>query len=342
MGVDLSELVPRKTVELQALPKEGIAIDGNNALYQFLTVIRQPDGTPLMNTRGQITSHLQGLFYRTINFIELGLRPIYVFDGEVLPLKRQEIAKRSERREKAKEEAERAKELGLYEEAYKKSVQAARLDKQMVEQAKKLLQLMGVPFVDAPFEGEAQAAKIVLDGKAYACVSQDYDSLLFGAPRLIRNLTISGKRKLPNKNEYIEIKPEIIELNQVLSTLGLERRQLIWLAILIGTDYNPEGFPNIGPKTALKLIKQYGTLQKVLEVKGLKPDFDLEAVEQEFLNPHVKNDYEIVWGNVQKDAIINYLCEEQDFSRERVEAALQRLIKARSGGFQQTLEKWFS
>jgi len=201
---------------------------------------------------------------------------------------------------------------------------------------------MGVPFVDAPFEGEAQAAKIVLDGKAYACVSQDYDSLLFGAPRLIRNLTISGKRKLPNKNEYIEIKPEIIELNQVLSTLGLERRQLIWLAILIGTDYNPEGFPNIGPKTALKLIKQYGTLQKVLEVKGLKPDFDLEAVEQEFLNPHVKNDYEIVWGNVQKDAIINYLCEEQDFSRERVEAALQRLIKARSGGFQQTLEKWFS
>lgn len=342
MGVDLSELVPRKTVELQALPKEGIAIDGNNALYQFLTVIRQPDGTPLMNTRGQITSHLQGLFYRTINFIELGLRPIYVFDGEVLPLKRQEIAKRSERREKAKEEAERAKELGLYEEAYKKSVQAARLDKQMVEKAKKLLQLMGVPFVDAPFEGEAQAAKIVLDGKAYACVSQDYDSLLFGAPRLIRNLTISGKRKLPNKNEYIEIKPEIIELNQVLSTLGLERRQLIWLAILIGTDYNPEGFPNIGPKTALKLIKQYGTLQKVLEVKGLKPDFDLEAVEQEFLNPHVKNDYEIVWGNVQKDAIINYLCEEQDFSRERVEAALQRLIKARSGGFQQTLEKWFS
>jgi len=145
MGVDLSELVPRKTVELQALPKEGIAIDGNNALYQFLTVIRQPDGTPLMNTRGQITSHLQGLFYRTINFIELGLRPIYVFDGEVLPLKRQEIAKRSERREKAKEEAERAKELGLYEEAYKKSVQAARLDKQMVEQAKKTVTAYGSP-----------------------------------------------------------------------------------------------------------------------------------------------------------------------------------------------------
>jgi flap endonuclease-1 len=341
MGVDLTELVPRGQLDLDELPKETVAVDGNNALYQFLSTIRQPDGTPLMNSKGVITSHLQGLFYRTINLLELGLKCVYVFDGEILPLKRRELERRSERRRKAAEEADIARELGLVKEAYKKSVQASRLSRDMVEQAKLLLNYMGVPCVSAPYEGEAQAARIVLDSKAYAVASQDYDSLVFGAPRLLRNLAITGRRKLPNKEEYIEVKPELIHLDEVLSSLAIDRRKLVWLAVLVGTDYNPDGFPGIGPKTALKLVREHSSFQDIVSAKGLKVEFDFEEVEQEFLNPHVNANYEIKWGRTSSEDIIRFLCEENDFSVARVKAALERLARVREGGFQQSLEKWF-
>lgn len=341
MGVDLGDIVQRATVDLADLPKTKVAVDAYNALYQFLTVIRQPDGTPLLDSHGRVTSHLQGLFYRTINLVELGIKPIYVFDGEVLPLKKREIEERVKRKEKAKLEAEKALEEGRYEVAYRKSMQAASLTKEMVEQAKRLLTYMGVPFVQAPYEGEAQAAKITIDGQAYACASQDYDALLFGAPRLIRNLTISGKRKLPGKNQYVEIKPELIHLEEVLKQTGLTRRQLIEVAILIGTDYNPEGFPGIGPKTALQLIKKHSSIYKVFEAKGIQPTFDVEELINEFLNPRVSDSYNIKWGQIDPEAIRSFLCDEHDFSRERVDAALQRYVEAARRPEQRSLDSWF-
>jgi flap endonuclease-1 len=342
MGVDLGELVPRSVLELDELPKSKVAIDAYNALYQFLTVIRQPNGTPLMNSRGQITSHLQGLFYRTISLLELGLRPIYVFDGEVLSLKKDELAQRTLRRDQAAVEAKKAYEAGLYDTAYKKSVQATKVNAQIVAQAKELLGYMGVPTIDAPFEGEAQASKLVIDGQAYACASQDYDALLFGAPRLLRNLTITGKRKLPGRDQYTDVKPELIELSEVLRVLGLTRTQLIELAILIGTDYNPKGFPGIGPKTAYKLIKEYSSIKKIVEVKKFELDFDVDIVIQEFSQPKVANNYQINWGAVNAESIIRFLCDEQDFSRERVQSAINRLLTASRELSQQSLEKWFN
>jgi flap endonuclease-1 len=342
MGVDLGELVPHTVLDLDELPKAKVAIDAYNALYQFLTVIRQPNGTPLMNSKGQITSHLQGLFYRTISLLELGLKPIYVFDGEIPALKKGELVQRSLRRERAAIEAKNAYESGQYDIAYKKSVQATKVNAQIVAQAKELLGYMGIPIIDAPFEGEAQASKLVIDGQAYACASQDYDALLFGSPRLLRNLTITGKRKLPGKDQHVDVKPELIELSKVLQVLGLTRSQLIELAILIGTDYNPRGFPGIGPKTAYKLIKEYSVLKKVLEVKKLEPDFDVDAVIQEFSEPKVTSNYQINWGAVNPEAIVNFLCEEQDFSRERVQSAINRLLVASRQSAQQSLEKWFS
>jgi flap endonuclease-1 len=341
MGVDLGEIIPRETITLTEIPKSKIAIDAYNALYQFLTIIRQPDGTPLLDAHGRVTSHLQGLFYRTINLVELGLKPIYVFDGEVLPLKRREVEQRLQRKEKARTEAAQALQEGKYEVAYRKSMQAAYLTRDMVLDAKQLLTYMGVPFIQAPFEGEAQAAKIVVDGKAYACASQDYDALLFGTPKLIRNLTISGKRKLPGKNQYVDVKPEIIYLDKVLSVTGLTRRQLIEVGILIGTDYNPGGFPGIGPKTAISLIKKYSSIYKALDAKGLKAEFDVEGLINEFLNPRVKEDYEIKWGGVDQDGIRRFLCEDHDFSEERVNAALQRYVVALSEPEQKSLDNWF-
>ncbi len=342
MGVDLGEIVPRKVVDLTELPKSKVAVDAYNALYQFLTIIRQPDGTPLLDSHGRITSHLQGLFYRTINLVELGLKPIYVFDGEVLPLKKREIEQRVQRKEKAKIEASQALQEGRYDVAYRKSMQAASLTKEMVAQAKQLLTHMGIPFVQAPYEGEAQAAKLVIDGQAYACASKDYDALLFGAPRLIRNLTISGKRKLPGRNQYVEVKPELIYLDEVLKDTGLTRRQLVEVGILIGTDYNPEGFPGIGPKTALQLIRKHTSIYEALKERGLEADFDVEALINEFLQPRVNQTYEIKWGDVDADGVRSFLCQEHDFSQERVDAALQRYISALGKPEQKSLDSWFS
>ncbi len=233
VGVDLGDLIIRKTLTLQQLRDKSIAIDGYNALYQFLTVIRQPDGTPLMDSRGRITSHLSGIFYRTINLLEEGIKPAYVFDGKPPEIKEMEIAKRKALKEEAIKKYEEALQAGDLKAARMYAMQAARLKEDMVNEVKRLLDAMGVPWVQAPSEGEAQAAYLAIKGDVWASASQDYDSILYGAPRLVRNLTISGKRKLPRIEEYVEIQPELILLDEVLKQLGLTREQLIDMAILI-------------------------------------------------------------------------------------------------------------
>ncbi|MCL5788320.1 MAG: flap endonuclease-1 [Candidatus Marsarchaeota archaeon] len=340
MGVDLDGIVSAKPIRFTELPRGVVAVDAYNALYQFLAVIRQPDGSPLTNAKGEVTSHLQGLFYRTINLFEVGVKPVYVFDGEVHELKRKELRARDERREKAAAQAVAAASEGRLEEARSKAAQAVRMNKPMAEQAKALLGYMGVPWVQAPFEGEAQAAKIARDGAAYACGSQDYDSLLFGAPKLLRNLTIAGKRKLPYRNRYVDVEPELVELELILRENNLTHAQLVDIGLLVGTDYNPDGFPGIGPKTALKLIREHGDLSSALAAKGLTPGFDVESLRNEFLNPRVSSNYSFRFGEPDEEAVKNYLCTENNFSEERVLQGLQRLRKA-LGEKQQSLEKWF-
>jgi len=331
LGVNLKELIPqdcRKTVDLAELRGKTISIDGYNALYQFLTAIRQPDGTPLMDSKGRITSHLSGLFYRTINLLEHGIKPVYVFDGKPPEIKAAEIARRKKVKEEAIKKYEEALAKGDLEAAKRYAQMASKLTEDMVEDAKKLLSTMGIPWVQAPAEGEAQAAFMAAKGDVWAAGSQDYDSLLFGAPRLVRNLTITGRRKLPRKEVYIEIKPEIILLSDVLSKLKITREQLIDIGILLGTDYNPEGVKGIGPKTALKLIRTYGSLEKVLKV--VKAEFPVDPLEikKYFLNPPKTETYSIEWKEPDEKAVIEILVYEHDFSETRVKNALQRLKKA--------------
>ncbi len=341
MGVAIGDLVPKKTVELEALATKTIALDAYNALYQFLSAIRQPDGTPLMDRKGRITSHLSGLFYRTINLLEHDIRPVYVFDGKPPELKHRTLEKRKEAREKAKQKWEEAIREGNLEEARTYAQEAARLTQDMVEDAKKLLTAMGIPWVQAPSEGEAQAAHMAAKGDVWAAGSQDYDSLLFGAPRLARNLTIVGRRKLPRKNVYVEIKPELIELEETLRTLGIDRRKLIWIGILIGTDFN-EKVPGIGPKRALALVKEYDSFDEILKALGYQPEWDWREIEQLFLNPPVTDDYSIRFKKPDRDAVMKILVEEHDFSPERVERALDRLEKATpASGSQMSLDAWF-
>ncbi|WP_048148770.1 flap endonuclease-1 [Palaeococcus ferrophilus] len=338
MGVQIGELIPRKEIEIEKLNGRKVAIDAFNAIYQFLSIIRQRDGTPLMDSQGRITSHLSGLFYRTINLVEAGVKPAYVFDGKPPELKKRELERRHETREEAKEKWEEALARGELEEAKKYAQRASRVNEGLINDAKTLLTLMGIPWVQAPSEGEAQAAYMAAKKDVYASASQDYDSLLFGAPRLVRNLTITGRRKLPGKNVYVEVKPELIVLDDALKTLGIDREKLIEMAILVGTDYNPGGIKGIGPKKALELVRYK---KDVLSRYTKESDVDLYAIKEFFLKPPVTDEYELKWSEPDEEGILKFLCDEHDFSEERVRHGLERLRKGLQKGKQRTLESWF-
>jgi len=343
LGVNLRNIVPKTVVKLENLSGKSIAIDAYNALYQFLAIIRQPDGTLLEDRTGKVTSHLSGLLYRTSNLVEIGIKPIYVFDGVPPALKEVEIKRRMKAKEEALVKYEQALAQGKVEEARMYAQATSRLKDYMEEDSKRFLSLMGIPWIQAPSEGEAQAAHITKRGDSDYCASQDYDSLLFGAPTLIRNLTVSGRRKLPGKNVYIDVVPEVVELNNVLKDCGINYEQLIDVAILIGTDFNPDGIKGLGPKTALKLVKEHGTLENALpHIKNAEFPHPLEKIREIFLHPKVRDDYSLEWKEPKVDGIVDFLVREKDFSEARVRKALEKMregtekLKGRT-----TLEKWF-
>ncbi|WP_406660472.1 flap endonuclease-1 [Methanolobus sp. ZRKC3] len=338
MGTDIGDLLRRKPLELSELSYRVIAIDAYNTLYQFLSIIRQRDGTPLKDSNGNVTSHLSGILYRITNLIESGIKPVFVFDGKPPDLKSSTIEKRTETRDNARTKWAEAKEQGLAEEAYKYAQASSKVDAEIVSSSKRLLFAMGIPFVDAPSEGEAQASYMVSKGDADYIGSQDYDSLLFAAPMVVRNLAVSGKRKLPNKNIYVDVKPELITLQETLDELEISHDQLIDIAICVGTDYD-EGLEGIGPKKALKLIKEHGSIEQLLKAEG-REIAKLDSIKSFFKDPPVTDDYELKWEKPDKEAILAFLCDEHDFSRDRVSKAIERL-KASSGSGQKTLDQWF-
>ena len=211
----------------------------------------------------------------------------------------------------------------------------------MVEDSKKILSLFGIPYIDAPSEGESTAAHLTKTGQAYATASQDFDSVLFGAKRLVRNFSNSGRRKIPNRNTYIEIVPEIIDYEKTLKELGVTREQIVDIGILIGTDFNPDGFTRIGPKTALKMIKEHSKLEKIPQIQDKLSEVDYEQIRRIFLEPKVAHVSEIKFEKINFDAIIKYLVDERSFSFDRVQTSPNRLKKSIERK-SQTLEKWFS
>ncbi|MDA4129821.1 MAG: flap endonuclease-1 [Thaumarchaeota archaeon] len=342
MGVNLRNIADPKKIELEELSGKSIAIDAFNTLYQFLSIIRGMTGELLRDNKGRVTSHLSGLFYRNMNLLETGLKLIYVFDGTPPKLKSLEISRRREVKVLAGEMYKQALEKEDFESAKKYASATAYLDNQMVEESKKLLDLMGIPWIQAPSEGEATASHLSAVGKADFVGSQDYDSLLFGAAKLVRNLTISGKRKLPNRNTRVDVIPETVYLSEVLSKNEITRNQLIDIGILLGTDFNPDGFQGIGPATALKLIRKYSKIENVPELKG-KVNFDPDEIREIFLHPQVstRDDFDLEQKPANNEGLIKFLVEEHDFSKDRIDAALQRL-DARKKIASQSLEQWFS
>jgi len=333
MGVALRDILAeyKTPVTWEALP--GIAaVDANNALYQFLSIIRQPDGTPLMDSRGRVTSHLSGILFRVSNFMEKGIKPVFVFDGKPPVLKQATVDERRKIRSTAEVKWKEAAERGDEAEAYKQARSSSRVDTTIIETSKELLRLMGLPSIQAPGEGEAQAAHMAIKGDARYVVSQDYDTLLFGTPTLVRNLTVSGKRKIHGRQ--VTVNPERIILADVLAGLKLTREQLIQIGILVGTDFNP-GVEGVGAKTGLKIVQKGEFEAKIAEKL---PDFDPGPIMDVFLHPDVTDNYTMEWGHPDIDGIKKMLCGEYEFSEGRVEKAMENFC-TKAG--QRTLESWF-
>jgi flap endonuclease-1 len=310
MGVNLSELAVTELITFEFLTGKTLAVDALNMIYQFLGNIRQADGTPLMDSKGNVTSHLSGLFYRNVNFIERGMKLVYVFDGKPPEAKRSELDTRNNARSDAKEKWANALQEGRLEEAKKFAQRSSVVTDEMVEESKKLLQAMGIPVVQAMSEGEAQCAKICQDGKAFASVTQDFDALLFGSPRTIRNLSVS--------------KAESLQMMS-LPNQKYTREQFILMGILVGTDYNPGGVLGIGPKKALAMVEKCKTLEEIQ--KNIEWKFDLTPKDlfDFFMNPPVEQNYEIKFSRPDREKLIKILHEEHDFSEERVEKNLGKL-----------------
>jgi flap endonuclease-1 len=329
MGVDLGELFPKTTCSYTDFSGRIIAIDAYNVIHQFLAIIRQQDGTPLKDANGHITSHLSGLFFRTSNLVEAGIKPVYVFDGKPHLLKARTIDERRKRRLEAETAYQAALAAGDLATAKSKASQTSRMTDDILTESKELLHALGIPYVQAPSEGEAQASVMVQHGNAYAVGSQDFDCLLFGTPLLIRNLTSSERRKLPGKQAYVKVLPELLRLDQGLTAHSITREQLVDIAIMLGTDFN-DGIKGYGPKKSLTAIKEHSTLEHFLQAH---PDItlpldEINLIRSLFLQPQITTDYTLKWTPPDTGKVKQVLCEEHQFSESRVTPALEKFQKA--------------
>jgi len=346
MGLNFKDLVVKKEITIKDLSGKVLAIDSMNLLYQFLTTIRGPDGSVLTDDKGRVTSHLIGLFSRTTSLMEEGLKLVFVFDGKPPAIKQKTWEKRKEVKAEATLKLKEAEELGNLEEMKKFASRTAILTKDMVQDAQKIISALGLPIVQAPSEGEAQTAFMVKNGDAYASVSQDYDNLIFGCPVLVRNLSIAGKRKKTGKVGMQIVKPEMVLLKDVLANLQLTHDQLIVLAILVGTDYNPGGIKGIGPMKGVKLVKEYDhnfeELFAKVEWSKHYPDLTWKEVFDTIKHIPTTKDYTLEWKPIDEKKLLNLLVHDFNFSEDRVKSKIEKLIAQKEKLSQKGLGSFFS
>ncbi|KAK9511187.1 hypothetical protein O3M35_005797 [Rhynocoris fuscipes] len=314
-----------------------VAIDASMSLYQFLIAVRN-EGQQLTSADGETTSHLMGTFYRTIRLIENGIKPVFVFDGKPPSMKSGELEKRAERREEAQKELEKATEAGDTSLMDKFNRRLVKVTKQHSEECKELLKLMGVPYVDAPCEAEAQCAALVKAGKVYATATEDMDALTFGTNVLLRHLTFSEARKMPIQEFH---------LDKVLSGLDIDMDQMIDLCILLGCDYVPS-IKGVGPKRAMELIKQHKNIEGILakidtKKYGIPENWEYEEARKLFKQPEVEdvNNIDLKWGDPDEDGLVKYLCGDKNFTEDRVRGGAKKLMKGRQSSTQGRLDGFF-
>lgn len=311
------------------------------SLYQFLIAVRQQDGQQLTDDSGETTSHLIGIFYRTLKIIDNGIKPVYVFDGKPPDMKGGELAKRLVQREKALKSAEELKETGTAEEVAKFERRTVRVTREQNDEAKKLLKLMGIPYVEAPGEAEAQCAALAREGKVFAAASEDMDTLTFGTSILLRHLTAAESKGLPITE---------ITLSTVLKSLELTHDEFIDLCILLGCDYC-DSIRGVGPTTGLKLIKEHRTLEKIVESIAAKQgskyqvpeDWPFAEARKLFQAPDITDPKEVdlKWSEPDVEGLVEFLCKEKGFSEERVRKAAVKLNKQNKAAPQGRLDSFF-
>lgn len=339
MGVNLKDITISHPITIKELAGKTLAVDSFNLLYQFITTIRGPDGTPLQDQHGNVTSHLQGLFSRTTSLLASGLRFIFVFDGQPPALKNKELEHRAKIKKDAQVAFDKAKLEGDIISMRKYASRVSRLTPDLVEEAKSLIAALGQPIVEAPSEGEAQVASIVKEKNAYAAVSQDYDSLLYETPVLVRNLSIVGRRKLPGRATWRPENPEMLLFKENIVHLGISPDQLLCLSILVGTDYNPGGIKGIGPKKALELVKTHPSPKQAFSSVSFnqKSEVPWEDVWNTFRNMPVIGTPHLRWNPVNEAQITKLLVDEHDFSPDRIAAQLTNLLAHTKGRSQTAL-----
>lgn len=332
MGTKITTLLDGEETTIEDLAHRVLAVDAYNMLYQFLTTIRTRDGTPLKNSKGNTTSHLVGLFARLTTFLEHKHKLVFVYDGKAPDLKAAEITRRKQSKKQAKDAYDKAVAQEDVAGMKKYAGRTAVLTKDMVRQSQTLLDALGIPWIEAPSEAEAQAAHMVRQGDADFVVSQDMDCLLFGAPKMLRNLSISGKRKRPGTSAHYTINPEIITLQKELSKLKITQKQLIALGMLVGTDFNPKGVKGLGPKKSLSLVQEHGEdLETIFSEAEWDEHHDIswETVYDTIAEMPTTDDYDITWSGIDREAVVALLVEEFEFSADRVSIALDKLTNAR-------------
>lgn len=317
-----------------------IAIDASMSMYQFLVIVGRVGSDLLTNEAGEVTSHIQGMFTRTIRLLESGMKPVYVFDGQAPDLKREELKKRFEKRTDATEDLAGAQEAGNKEDVEKYSKRTVKVTRQHNEDCKKLLRMMGVPVVEAPSEAEAECASLCKEGKVYAVASEDMDSLTFGSPKFVRHLMEPSARKIPVME---------FDISMVLEELELSMDQFIDMCILCGCDYC-DTIRGIGPQTALKLIKQHKNIEGVLESLKEKERFQIpdpwpferarELFRRPVVNPPVTIS-EFKWNSPDEEGLKKFLIEENGFNHERIVKAIEKIKLAKNKSSQGRLESFF-
>jgi flap endonuclease-1 len=325
VGVLLTPILKREQTSLKALKGASFAVDASIEIHQFLALVRKRDGSLFSDSHGRVTSHLIGLLTRTSRLIaDFDMKPVFVFEGKPNPLKRRTIESRREARKKAEVEYTEAVSKKDYAKAWSKAVMTGRVTGLVLDDAKRLLTLMGIPWLEALEDAEAQASYMAAKGDVWAVGSKDYDCLLYGAPILARYLTLTGREWLPAQRRSRPLIPELIKLSENLALLRITREQLVDLAILVGTDFN-QGVKGVGPKKALKLVHDYGSIEQMPEEIKSKLTEDLNSVRQIFLKPRVLEKYMLERSPPDRDGLVKFLSEERSFNRERVERLTERL-----------------
>ena len=338
MGCNLKDLATPTRVRLTDLAGQRVGIDAFLTAFQFLTTMRdrspEGDGMPLRAKDGRYVSHLMGFLQRTCTLLEAGIVPVYAFDGESPALKADELAARRTRRLEAEAQYAAARAAEDHRLAQKLAARIMHYSPEMVEETKTLLDLLGVPWVAAAAEGEAQAAIMAQRGHLDVVATQDWDALLYGSPVLVRHLMADG-----TKSYGKVIHAERIDLEQMREAIGLTQAQLVDLGIMIGTDFHP-GIRGVGPKTGLKLLHKHGTLEEVCAAKGAEVPDNIDEVRAIFHDhPATETDVESLrLGKVDMAGLTQFLQVERNFSQRRMDDAMERLKQAgRLGGGQTSL-----